>query len=216
VTRPTDAELLEQWAGGTSAAGNSLLCRYYDELRGFLINSVPPEDCADVLHDIFLGVLNRAAAFEGRSSFRTYLYKVARNQIADYYRKRYTDKGMFDPATHSVEDLGERKLSSAVAFRQRLRRVNACLLSMPVAARLMIELRYWREFSASELGEIFDLTAGAVRVRLHRYRETLMAKMEEVLDQADERWMPGELEAVLRGVGLELGIVAVENRREAR
>lgn len=213
MTTPTDTELLAQWVDGTVAAGDALFHRYYDELRGFLTNSVPPEDWDDVLHDIFLGVLNRAAAFEGRSSFRTYLYKVARNQIAEYYRRRYARMGMFDPATHSVEDLDGRKLSSIVALRERLRRVNACLLSMPVDARLMIELRYWQDFSASEIGEIFDLSTEAVRVRLHRHREKLSAKIEDVLNQVDERWMPGELAAELRSVGLELGTQARRERR---
>jgi len=195
------------WLEGSTEAANELVGRYFDELRAFLINSVPDQDCADVLQDIFTRVTVAAHQFGQRSSFRTYLYGIARRAIADYYRKKYAAQGIFDPASHSVEDINAVSPSSAAANLQTLRRLNACLRRLPVNDRLMIELFYWHDMQINEIAHIFKKSQVAIRQRLHRARVRLEKMIVGCTQGVEDRGEPNELEEMLHEIGLNLGVI---------
>ncbi|MEX1364513.1 MAG: sigma-70 family RNA polymerase sigma factor, partial [Nannocystaceae bacterium] len=91
-TRPpstTDRALLEQWRAGDAGAGNTLFERHFDTIARFVKNKVSHQgELEDLVQQVFLRCVEGRDRFEGRSSFRTYLFAVAHNTLLEHFRRR--------------------------------------------------------------------------------------------------------------------------------
>ena len=72
-------------------AGNQLIKKYYREIYGYVYKQCFNRELAmDLTQEIFLSLLKSIEDYDAsRSSFRTWLYRIATNRIVDYYRSRY-------------------------------------------------------------------------------------------------------------------------------
>ena len=112
-----------------------------------------------------------SCAFRGASTFRTFLFAIARNELCAHYRaaKRGAD---IDFSVSSVADLSPSPSAVARARSERERLVEA-LRALPVDAQVAIELRFWGGLSGPELAVVLEVAEGTVRSRLRRGLEGL-------------------------------------------
>src|SRR5688572_14332342 len=87
VVDDVDVELLEAWCRGDRAAGGELFDRHYPSIARFFHNKVSETAQEDLIHETFLACLAGAARFRGEARFRTYLFGIAHNLLADYRRR---------------------------------------------------------------------------------------------------------------------------------
>ena len=170
VEAPSDIDLLEQWRAGNQAGGRDLFARYFEPLRRFFANKCNDPD--EMVQATFMAMLKAGRSqFAGRSSFRTYLYTIARNEL---YRaaKKQARTTLFDPEVSSIEQVAT-TIGSRLARNQEHRRLCAALRKLPLEQQTLLELHYWNELDIPQLAEIFDCEAGAMRMRLHRARTAL-------------------------------------------
>jgi RNA polymerase sigma-70 factor (ECF subfamily) len=153
----SDIELLDGWIAGELPAGNELVHRYFDSVRKYFANAVSHDDLQDLTQDTFRKLTQSKHKFERRSSFRTYLFGIARNTLRDYLRARYRGKGVFDPLEQSVIDHGGVRPSQAMAEIERHHALLTCVRALPVGTKQMLELYYWQDFTARELAVIHEL-----------------------------------------------------------
>jgi len=176
----SDEVLLEAWRGGDRRAGHALFERHFDALFRFFESKVSGADVGDLVQRTFLGCVEARDRFRGSSSFRTFLYAIARHELCGLYRARRRGAAI-DFGVSSVADLGA---TPSTLARQRSERAAlvAALQSLPVDLQIAIELRFWEELSGPELAEVLELAEGTVRSRLRRALETL----REALSRTDE------------------------------
>ncbi len=127
-------------------------------------------------------MLNRVKSrdrFRGDASFRTYLFTIARNELYAAFRKCRRDRAIFDPAIHSVLDMGTSP-SSAIGKKDEQRLMLQAMYRLPVELQIVLELFYWEDMSSDELGTILDIPVGTVKSRLRRAKASLRGKMEDV------------------------------------
>ncbi len=167
----TDFELLDRWQAGEADAGHALLARHFDSLCGFF-ESKCDQDADDLVQRTMLACVAAKHQFRRQSSFRTYLFAVARHELFHYLRSRHRDGERLDFLTTSVAEILTSPVSRLARDTDR-QRVIAALRRLPVEQQTLLELHYWQELDAEALGEILDLTVNAVRVRLHRARAAL-------------------------------------------
>jgi len=75
--------------GDRGALVEGLMDAYGGELLGFIAALVRDQDVArDLFADVWESVLTRSDDFEGRSSFRTWVYAIARNAALNHERRR--------------------------------------------------------------------------------------------------------------------------------
>lgn len=152
----------------------ALIDRHFDEVRKFFANAVDDDAREDLTQETFLRLMKALPNFEGRSSFRTYLFKIAHNTLYDYLRKKYKGRGKFDPLEHSVIDHGGVRPSYIIAEIDRYEALLACLRALPVETKELLELYYWHGLTGRELAEFYGLASeasahgrlGAARKRL--------------------------------------------------
>jgi len=177
----SDAELLEHWRGGDKEAGRVLFHRHFPSIDRFFRNKVPPADVKDLIQNTFVGCVEGMHRYRGESSFRTYLFGIARNQLLKFIRDRTAAAGRVDPdlSVSSIHALGLSP-SSIAAARERHGSVLAALQRISVEHQMILELFYWEELEGPEIAEILDISPTTVRTRMHRARKALKAVLDEL------------------------------------
>jgi RNA polymerase sigma factor (sigma-70 family) len=178
----SDYELLERWEHGALDAGNELFERYFDEVYRFFEHKAD-QDAPDLVQRTFLACLQSRSRFQKNSSFRTYLYGIARNLLHSYWRHK--KRALFDVGASTLLDLAPSP-SSVIAARHEQRLLLEALRSIPLDLQIALELYYWEELDAPELAQVLEIPEGTVRSRLRRAREALERRLAQ-LEASPER-----------------------------
>ncbi|MEM9492764.1 MAG: sigma-70 family RNA polymerase sigma factor, partial [Myxococcota bacterium] len=100
----TDLELLERWRKGDMGAGNALFDRYFSDLCRFFENK-RCRDVEDLVQITFMACVQSRDRFREQSSFRTFLFSIARRQLYKYFRDSRRHGADFDMGVTSLADL---------------------------------------------------------------------------------------------------------------
>lgn len=177
-----DIELLERWRAGDNQAGNELFKRHFDSVWRFFDNKIDG-DVDELVQTTFLACVKSRERFRAQSTFRTYLFAIARNELYGYLRRRRRDAENIDFGVTSLALLGTTP-RSAVARGQEYQLLLAALYELPVEQQVLLELHYWEEMTPSELAEVFEIPPSTVRSRLLRARQSLREAMRKLAEHA--------------------------------
>ena len=126
----------------------------------------------DLMQEVHLGLWRSLEQFEGRCSLRTWVYRVAHNTAASYViRQRRMNVNLL-----SLEDMDampdsvgrEPDPEDRLALERLLKLVRQL---KPPDRELM--LLYLEDLDAPSIGEIMGISAGNVRVQIHRIKAIL-------------------------------------------
>ncbi|GAA4010953.1 sigma-70 family RNA polymerase sigma factor [Allokutzneria multivorans] len=152
------------------------------------------QDAEDAVQEALLGAWRGLASFEGRSSLRSWLYRICTNaclRLAERRPRRVLSVD-FGPARTDVHDLGEPVpgpvwvepwVEESGPAEHYLRRESvelafvAALQYLPGTQRAVLILREVLEFSAAEVAEILDTTPASVNSALQRARASVQARV---------------------------------------
>ncbi len=163
-----------RWRAGDQASGRGLFQRYVDAIHWFFATKC--DEPRELAQRTFVAIVKARDQFAGRSSFRTYLYRIARNELYAHLRGlRQARK--FDPECSAIVDLVTTP-AAKLARNDDHQRMLEALRRLPVEQQTLLELHYWEELDAQQLAEVFATTPGAIRVRLTRARAALRERME--------------------------------------
>lgn len=197
-----DLELLERWRDGEKQAGNLLFKRHFRSIYRFFEHK-SQGDVDELVQETFLACVNSRQRFEGRSSFRTFLFAIARHTLYAYWRKRARDGGSLDFSESSLADLATTPRSHLAREEDRGRLLLA-LQELPLDQQLLLELHYWEGMSGEQLAEVFDVKPATTRSRLSRAREVLRGKLGPGKgDSAPAAEGPADFEAWVRSLQSE-------------
>ena len=200
-----DAALVEALRRGDEQAFASLVRRYHPSLLRLAMSYVATrEQAEDAVGETWLGVLKGIDRFEGRSSLKTWIFRILVNRAKTKGVREQrsvpfsslegesdapepsVDPGRFAPAGNwsappqSWEGLPEDRLLSAEAKAV----VDDAIARLPDMQRAVITLRDVQGFSAQEASDVLGLTEGNQRVLLHRARSKVRAHLEDYLGSA--------------------------------
>ena len=149
---------------------------YYLALR--MLGSPPRAE--DATHDIFLKAFRNLDRFRGKSSIRTWLYRIAINHCQNllqswHHRKIFSnvDERVFEQAT-SESDHPLRVME----IRELGERIQKTLDALPEEYRLLLLLLADKELSYEEIGKLTDQSSDSVRGKLHRARKAFIKIFE--------------------------------------
>ncbi len=114
--------------------------------------------------------------FRHKSSFFTWLCRIALNKIADYYRDQVNYNSRF--ITPTIKKLSQYKskdinLEEKLALEELKEAVHDCLNLLPYEKRRLLWLRYWQELTLAEIAKTLGISERAVEGRLYRARQSL-------------------------------------------
>jgi RNA polymerase sigma-70 factor (ECF subfamily) len=145
------------------------------------------EEARDLSQEVFLQVFRTLGRFEGRSSLRTWIYRIVVNQCRNrqrWWRRRRRDRSL---PLQDLTDAQEARLSEApggvngpqqeLERRDRAREVQEALAALSFDHRAILMLREVEGLSCEEVAGTLGLPAGTVKSRLARAREALRRRV---------------------------------------
>src|SRR4051794_32677266 len=214
---PAQAELLERLRAGNRAAFAELVDAWSPMLLRVARCHVSTRASAEeVVQDTWLAVIGQLDRFEGRSSLRTWVFRILENQARTRgVREARTVPWSFGPGADGHEHAGatvdparfrgpgdrwpggwtpegrptawESPPEDAAVAAEVRRELRAALDELPDRQRTVVELRDVHGLSSQETCDRLGLSAGNQRILLHRGRARLRARLEDVY-----RGAPGE------------------------
>lgn len=130
-----------------------------------------PHAAEDITEGVFLKALAALPRFreegEGEdSTFKVWLYAIARNAIAN--ERRRERRNPQDPLELALGVPAPDDPAAAAETRLEAERALEAVMELPADRRQAVILRFVNELSAREIGEIMGKSEGAVRVLIHR------------------------------------------------
>ncbi|MEM6993585.1 MAG: sigma-70 family RNA polymerase sigma factor, partial [Myxococcota bacterium] len=164
-----DLELFEAWADGDSRAGSQLFDRHGTSILAFFRNKVGDTAAEDLVQETFLACLRARESFRGDASFRTYLFRAARNRLINYFTRDRPRQEAVDFGVTSIADLGGSP-SSVLAQAEQHQLLVRSLVRLPLELQIAVELHYFEKMTTAEVGQVLEIPTGTVRSRLRRAR----------------------------------------------
>jgi RNA polymerase sigma-70 factor, ECF subfamily len=187
--------VLDAARAGDSAALETLLVAHYDRVHAVCRRMLGNEaDAVDAAQDALLSAVRSISRFDGRSSFGTWLYRIATNACLDELRRRrrrplvglpgeadYDGDGAGGraPAFGSGGDAGRFQPAFGGGARDPADEaiahvdVDAALRSLATEHRVALVLRDVGDLTYDEIALILDVPIGTVRSRIARGRAAL-------------------------------------------
>ena len=180
----TDATLIERCRDGDLKAFDRLVEKYQGRLYNSLVHwSGSPEDAEDIAQETFVQAYRKLDSFQGRSSFFTWLYRIAFHLAVSRTRRKRREQSL----EARVEETGQEVVSEdESAERLVLRAEQVAMVRKAIAClqedhRAVLVLRDLEGLCYETIGEILELAPGTVRSRLHRARQQLRELLKELL-----------------------------------
>ncbi len=170
-----DATLHAAWRAGDRAAGEVLFHRHFDEIFRFFRGKVR-HDVNDLVQRTFLGCVESRDTFRGASSFRVYLFAIARHELCNYFRAKRKHE-LLDFGVSSLADLAPSPSSQARRVSEK-QRVAQALRSLALDLQIALELHYWEGLRGPDLACVLGIPEGTVRSRLRRGLSALRESMK--------------------------------------
>jgi RNA polymerase sigma-70 factor (ECF subfamily) len=184
-----DPELVERLQAGDEAAFVELVRTYQSRLQRLAESVVSSRSVAEeVVQDTWLAVVRGVERFEGRSTFKTWLFHILLNRARSAAGKEHRAPPLAD------EDLGERfdangawatppvpwaeEAEDRQVAQHLVDRVRALLPGLPEPQRQVLLLRDVEGLPAPDVCNLLGVSDGNQRVLLHRARVHLRRQLD--------------------------------------
>jgi RNA polymerase sigma-70 factor (ECF subfamily) len=179
-----EAELLERARKGDSEAFGILVERYQRRVVNVALAVVHnQEDALELAQETFVRAYENLDKFESRSSFSTWLYRIAANLAIDFWRRegRHVVLRGEDAENELRRMPTERGDSYKAASRSELSaRLSKALEELTPEHRAVILLREVEGLSYDEISEVLQIPRGTVMSRLHYARTHLRTLLKDL------------------------------------
>ena len=183
-----EKQLLEQARKGSDKAYRELYLLYRERLARVIFSMVGSrEDAEDILQQTFIRAFDNLNKFHGKSSFYTWIYRIAVNTSTDFLRSRagkHLDKSLDNSAEgrslmdslaapDSENPENETRKNELAAF------INEAIAKLGDEHRKVLILREISGFSYNEISEATGIEPGTVMSRLHYARKKLAEYLQK-------------------------------------
>jgi RNA polymerase sigma-70 factor (ECF subfamily) len=142
----------------------------------------------DITQDVFLAILKGLNGFKGICSDRTWIYKITKNKLKDYYRKQYHSKFKLieinEELTEEISDPAQ-DIDKQIEMLFERQLVLQCLEKLPEHYRITLLLKYIDNKSISSIADITGKTPKAVESMLSRARAAFIKQYQTLQDKEE-------------------------------
>ncbi|PRO65783.1 RNA polymerase sigma factor [Alkalicoccus urumqiensis] len=171
-----EQELVRRVQAGDEDAVTELHARYVDAVFRYLVAQTSSyHDSEELLQDVFYRAAVKLDTYNGRAALKTWLFKIARNAVIDYYRRTDKEKNVVLAADPRPEDAGrtEENAETVVMRGLHMEDVERCMEQMTEDHRQVLHLRFVEDLSLKETAAILGRTTLSVKALQWRARQKL-------------------------------------------
>jgi len=138
------------------------------------------QDAEEACQDSFLQVFHKISQFEGRSAFKTWLYRIVYNRCIETRRKDARRNQYHAKLKEQVEN-EELANSNTDSHNEITGRVHEVIAKMNGEERRLVTLRYISGLSIQEISDVLEIGLSATKMRLYRAQE----RFKEIYNDLD-------------------------------
>lgn len=172
-------QLVEAARQGSRIAFDGLVRKYQNRLFTSVVHIVGSADEADeIVQETFIQTFLKLRSFEGRSSFFTWMFRIALNRISTRRRRKKREVSLDDERADvdhhlsRIDTPGERLLR-----KEQGNQVHEALCRLTAEHRQVLMLREFEGFDYETMAQLLDTSVGTIRSRLHRARKAMRQEM---------------------------------------
>lgn len=154
---------------GNLSAFETLYGRYKNTLYTFICRSCPAAIAEEVAQEAWMAVIDSVQRYQPSAAFKTWLYRIAHNKVADYWRKHKT-----------LEDVDDTEIADTAAAPESdysYQQLIAAVRALPNDQRDVFLMRE-QGLSYEEIAAITDVGRETVKSRLRYAMRSLRQRFE--------------------------------------
>lgn len=161
----------EEWMQGLSAGDFQCAAHLFERYQVSLFNFFRRMGCEhaiseDLTQTVFERVIRYRASFRSDSSFKSWLYQIARNVSKDFFNKNRIKVADFAEAEGIQET--DAPMSAQMEAAEDVQMLHQALAQLPDDQREILVLTRFQEMKYSEAAKVLGLTESNAKVKAHR------------------------------------------------
>lgn len=155
-----DESLLVKHAqNGDSSSFERLYQKHVKIVYGFVYQKTGNrEDCEDLTQEIWMNVIKNLRDFEGKSSFKNWIFGITKHKLMDYYKEKYQIG--FVPLVEEIF-LEEDETDDSGMKKNKIKNL---LANLPENYRMVLTLRFLKGYKTAEIAKELKMTVNNVKV----------------------------------------------------
>lgn len=146
---------------------------FHPRIKQFILKRIPDEHNAeDILQEVFLKIHARIDTLRDEEKLQSWMYQIARNVIADYYRQHKATVALSEALL-----LPDEPVVDDDVVKDLLPGVRTMVTSLPDEYRQALLLTEYEGLTQRELAERLGLSLSGAKSRVQRAREKLKAML---------------------------------------
>jgi len=175
-----DLLLVEEARKGSEKAFASLLNRYRDSIYYLLLKMVNnSSDAEDLTIEAFGKAFRNLDTYTPNFAFSTWLFKIATNNCIDFIRKKRSAPSIIDQGQDEMDNYTVNLQSDTLdpeetlINHQKFEQLRDVVNQLKPRYKKLIELRYYKEYSYTEISDELNLPIGTIKAQLFRAKTLL-------------------------------------------
>lgn len=142
-----------------------------------MVNS--EEDAEELTQDTFMKAFEHLSSFNGKSSFSTWIYRIAYNTALSFLRKKNVEQTVIDD--NQWNRISDTQIDDVLndESEEQIEKLQQALTKLTAEERALVIFFYEEEHSIQELAQILNLNEGNIKVKLYRLRKKLYVLMQK-------------------------------------
>lgn len=192
LTEQSDFELIDMTLEGQHEAFDVLVNRYSGSIYTLAYRMLRNhDDAADICQDVFLKAYEALDSFRKKSSFHTWLYRIATNSCINYLRKHSAQHHIEFAAYHAVKEADTLDTLYKIELQDV---VNDAIERLPEKQKATVMLRVCEGMSHREVSRILKCSVGTAKANYFHAIRNLRRFMKNYIAANDiEEVIPASL-----------------------
>ena len=158
-------------------AFGELYLKYASVLKRYLLFKLPtPQDVDDVLSEVFVSAWNYCLQYPVER-FAGLIFKIARNQCGNYYKKRKLTEPI--EAGEDVSDIEGGEKLNQLTSELSVEAIERSIRKLKEEYRDVLIMRYLEEMTIPDISLAMEKTENNVRVLIHRALKSIRSILDE-------------------------------------
>lgn len=168
-----DKHIIRRVIGGSTESYKILMDRYSQQVFSLVVKIVSREtDAEEITQDVFINAYRSLEKFDFKSTFSTWLYRIAYNEAISHTRRKRMESAPLDEALFN--NLSDTQVDSFLeSDNPRLAALPEAIDALTVDERALITFHYYEGFPLKEVADMMHIGESAAKVRLMRTRKKL-------------------------------------------
>lgn len=181
MLKNSEHEIVEKILEGEATALHKLYTSYYNEIFSFVQARITDKNVAEELtQDIFINVLDSFRNFRFESSIKTFMFKIARNKIIDYFRKKKNKDIAFSCLPECFVDGLLPVFDEHLEKQELIDLIEQSLSDLPHDYQVVLRLKYQEDKSVQEIARLLVRSFKSTESLLYRARQAFIGAYTEL------------------------------------